>query len=84
MTRRRKVGRNERCPCGSGKKFKQCCETKMQGLDRKSRVVLAALASIVAAAMLLGIASVARNGNSDGAGPRQVWSPEHGHYHTIP
>jgi uncharacterized protein len=21
----RKVGRNERCPCGSGKKFKQCC-----------------------------------------------------------
>lgn len=22
---RRKVGRNEPCPCGSGKKFKQCC-----------------------------------------------------------
>ena len=22
---RRKVGRNEACPCGSGKKFKQCC-----------------------------------------------------------
>jgi uncharacterized protein YecA (UPF0149 family) len=21
----RKVGRNERCPCGSGKKFKKCC-----------------------------------------------------------
>ena len=21
----RKVGRNEKCPCGSGKKFKQCC-----------------------------------------------------------
>ena len=20
-----KVGRNERCPCGSGKKFKTCC-----------------------------------------------------------
>jgi uncharacterized protein YecA (UPF0149 family) len=20
-----KVGRNEPCPCGSGKKFKQCC-----------------------------------------------------------
>ena len=20
-----KVGRNERCPCGSGKKFKKCC-----------------------------------------------------------
>jgi uncharacterized protein len=23
----RKVGRNERCPCGSGKKFKHCCGT---------------------------------------------------------
>ncbi len=23
--RRRKVGRNERCPCGSGKKYKACC-----------------------------------------------------------
>jgi SEC-C motif-containing protein len=22
---RGKVGRNERCPCGSGKKFKRCC-----------------------------------------------------------
>ena len=21
----RKVGRNEKCPCGSGKKFKHCC-----------------------------------------------------------
>ena len=21
----RKVGRNEPCPCGSGKKFKRCC-----------------------------------------------------------
>ena len=24
----RKVGRNEPCPCGSGKKYKRCCETK--------------------------------------------------------
>ena len=22
---RQKIGRNERCPCGSGKKFKKCC-----------------------------------------------------------
>ena len=20
-----KIGRNEKCPCGSGKKYKQCC-----------------------------------------------------------
>ena len=24
-SRRKKVGRNERCPCGSGKKYKKCC-----------------------------------------------------------
>ena len=26
-----KVGRNDPCPCGSGKKFKKCCEAKMLG-----------------------------------------------------
>lgn len=25
ITRLRKVGRNEKCPCGSGKKYKRCC-----------------------------------------------------------
>jgi hypothetical protein len=25
-----KVGRNDPCPCGSGKKFKKCCESKGQ------------------------------------------------------
>jgi len=24
-----KVGRNETCPCGSGKKYKQCCMNKV-------------------------------------------------------
>ncbi len=24
-----KVGRNDPCPCGSGKKFKKCCEPKI-------------------------------------------------------
>ena len=28
-----KIGRNDPCPCGSGKKFKKCCEAK---LSRKS------------------------------------------------
>jgi hypothetical protein len=25
-----KVGRNDSCPCGSGKKYKKCCELKAQ------------------------------------------------------
>jgi hypothetical protein len=27
----KKAGRNDPCPCGSGKKFKKCCESKMLG-----------------------------------------------------
>jgi preprotein translocase subunit SecA len=27
----RRVGRNEPCPCGSGKKYKQCCLRKADG-----------------------------------------------------
>ena len=27
----KKIGRNDPCPCGSGKKFKKCCERKMLG-----------------------------------------------------
>ena len=26
-----KVGRNDPCPCGSGKKYKKCCELKGSG-----------------------------------------------------
>ncbi len=25
-----KVGRNDPCPCGSGKKYKKCCEEKIK------------------------------------------------------
>lgn len=27
-TKKIKVGRNDKCPCDSGKKFKKCCESK--------------------------------------------------------
>jgi hypothetical protein len=30
-----KVGRNEPCPCGSGKKYKKCCEPRDQELSRE-------------------------------------------------
>ena len=31
-----KVGRNDPCPCGSGKKFKKCCSGKAQPPLRES------------------------------------------------
>ena len=32
-----KVGRNDPCPCGSGKKYKQCCMAK-QSMSLKDRL----------------------------------------------
>lgn len=31
-----KVGRNQPCPCGSGKKYKQCCLDKDQAFEREA------------------------------------------------
>lgn len=32
-----KAGRNDPCPCGSGKKYKKCCSTMYSGLYRVDR-----------------------------------------------
>jgi len=37
-----KVGRNDRCPCGSGKKYKKCClQKESQSKQRQVKVVRA-------------------------------------------
>jgi len=35
----KKVGRNDPCPCGSGKKYKQCCEKLGRTLKFKATLV---------------------------------------------
>jgi preprotein translocase subunit SecA len=30
ITKNKKVGRNDPCPCGSGKKYKKCCYPKYE------------------------------------------------------
>ena len=37
-----KVGRNEPCPCGSGKKYKQCCLEKHEAADHTNDTALKA------------------------------------------
>lgn len=32
-----KVGRNNPCPCGSGKKFKKCCMLRIDAVERQRR-----------------------------------------------
>lgn len=74
----KKPGRNDKCSCGSGKKFKQCCEAKQGAAS--SRLLLIAVAGIIVAALFFGI-SAARHASSATPNAGQVWSPEHGHYH---
>ena len=72
-----KPGRNDVCPCGSGRKFKKCCERKTPSRTQ-SRFLILAVGGAVLAAFAAGILSF----NADGSGSStRVWSPEHGHYH---
>ena len=68
-----RTGRNDPCPCESGKKFKQCCAVKKTEMSPLLLVVL------VAGAILAVVVIVTSVRQSSGSG--QVWSAEHGHYH---
>ena len=48
-TEHKKVGRNDRCHCGSGKKYKQCCLAKDEAAERALREKAAAKAAKAAA-----------------------------------
>jgi len=46
-----KVGRNDPCPCGSGKKFKQCCFLTKGGSGTKKKMTAKWIQSPKAAAV---------------------------------
>ena len=71
-----RAGRNDPCPCGSGKKYKLCHESRANGFTVWQKAGLA----LVAAAAIGGLVLVFTN-RSDQAMPTGVWSAEHGHYH---
>ena len=73
-----KAGRNDVCPCGSGKKYKKCCELKTQQKARGNTMLLVLVAGLVIAGLAAGISSF-RSERDPSSG--KVWSPEHGHYH---
>lgn len=70
-------GRNELCPCGSGKKYKNCHESKTQSA-LTSRVLMVVVGVAVLAAIAAGVASFTSERRTVGA---RVWDPAHGHYH---
>ena len=75
-----KVGRNDLCSCGSGKKFKKCCEAKAD--QRSGATWMIVLIGVV---LTTGLVAAITNFNSDTSGhvakTSGVWDPVHGHYH---
>ena len=73
-----KAGRNDACPCGSGKKYKKCCELKEHS-SRGNTLMLIVVGLLMTAGVVIGIGSFMST--KDVARPGGVWSAEHGHYH---
>jgi hypothetical protein len=73
------AGRNHACPCGSGRKFKHCCEAKRQRLSTPIRVLLIVTGALLITGIVMGLSS-SSFGTHTGA-TRGIWSAEHGHYH---
>jgi len=73
------IGRNDPCPCGSGKKYKRCCALKVNQTSWQLRIVI----GLVAMCLLGGLIIVLTTADDiePGGPPGLVWSPEHGHYH---
>lgn len=78
MAHQAKAGRNDLCPCGSGRKFKRCCATK-RSKNRLGLLMLITVGGAVVGAIWLGLASL--GDEAVGPGPGRVWSAEHGHWH---
>jgi hypothetical protein len=79
MSRTSDAGRNELCPCGSGKKYKKCCALK-KTRARGATIMMLVVGLLLAAGVIAGITAMTSD-RRDVARPGGVWSPEHGHYH---
>lgn len=80
MASRVKAGRNDSCPCGSGKKFKRCCGAGKERRNPLSTAAAVMVGAIIVAAVAYGFSAYGREGSTIPA-PGRTWSPEHGHYH---
>ena len=94
-----KLGRNDSCHCGSGKKFK-ACHGQFNNKSQHLWIIAIVLVSIVlwffffdSGQLFTSKSSSSNSSNyqtpnrlsppSDTAPPGKVWSPEHGHWHNV-
>ena len=76
------IGRNQPCPCGSGKKYKHCCALAPQKGSMVNRVVLSLIGLMLLTGAIFMLTSLDDLGE-DNAGPRRVWSEEDRRWYTF-
>jgi hypothetical protein len=80
-----KVGRNDACACGSGRKYKHCCERKQIKREHLRDSVGKGLFYMLAPlflVMLTVMAIASLRGNDQATDePPKVWSAAHNHWH---
>ncbi len=74
-----KTGRNDPCPCGSGKKYKQCCEGK--AAEKTAFLTKWIAVAVGVLGLLIAVGIVVFTDESRDAPSGRVWSTEHGHWH---
>ncbi len=75
-----KIGRNDPCPCGSGKKYKACCAGKTA---RRDTLLSKGMVALLSALLIVGIVAIAAlfSASDRRTEATRVWSSEHGHWH---
>lgn len=77
-----KIGRNEPCPCGSGKKYKHCCLNRKAALPMTQKLLLLVVALVIGSGMILGLTALLTEDHMGvPAEEGKVWSEEHQHWH---
>jgi hypothetical protein len=81
-----KVGRNDPCPCESGKKYKHCCALKQEQRSRMQDSLFKGVFLLFGPLVIVLIGLVAygsfRSAPMTDDGLERVWSTEHGHWHA--
>lgn len=76
----KKPNRNDPCPCGSGKKYKNCCIDK-DNTGVSSKMGMIALVVVIIIGLVFVVASLSGDGNAQDCPPGTTWSEAHGHCH---
>jgi len=75
------VDRNAQCPCGSGKKYKNCCGIKKEVREKFISKHAGKLLAPLLVAGLIGLVYAISSSESQNIAAGRVWSAQHGHWH---